>query len=184
MNWWKSPSTFPVRIFLVALFLRLIPVVVMRDMGIGLDDMYQYDMLARSIASGDGFRWYSEKDLPTVLPYLHLDLASVDYDPRGVLTSFRPPLYPTFLAIIYLIFGEGVRRFFVARMVQTVLAASLAPLTYFIARNLFPRNEKGARISAWIITVYPMLVIYPLSLATENLFFVLAQSKAKFSSIN
>jgi hypothetical protein len=188
MNWWKSPSTFPVRIFLVALFLRLIPVVVMRDMGIGLDDMYQYDMLARSIASGDGFRWYSEKDLPTVLPYLHLDLASVDYDPRGVLTSFRPPLYPTFLAIIYLIFGEGVRRFFVARMVQTVLAASLAPLTYFIARNLFPRNEKGARISAWIITVYPMLVIYPLSLATENLFFVLvlcsmlALLKAKRSS--
>ncbi len=174
MSWWKSAKTFPLRIFLIALLLRLVPVVVMRNMGIGLDDMFQYDMLARSIAAGVGYRWYAEKGLPTVLPYLRLDLTSIDYDPRGVLTSFRPPLYPAFLALIYFVFGVGAKRFFIARLVQTVLAASMAPLTYFLARHLFPNREPAARISAWVIALYPMLVIYPLSLATENLFFVLA----------
>ena len=173
MTWWKSPKTFPLRIFLIALLLRLVPVVVMRDMGIGLDDMFQYDMLARSIAAGDGYRWYAEEDLPTVLPYLQLDLTSIEYDPRGVLTSFRPPLYPAFLALIYFVFGVGVKRFFIARLVQAILAASMAPLTYALARRFFPDREPAARVSAWVITLYPMLVFYPLSLATENLFFVL-----------
>jgi len=176
MSWWKSPKTFPLRIFLIALLLRLVPVVVMRNMSIGLDDMFQYDMLARSIAAGDGYRWYAEQDLPTVLPYLKLDLTSIEYDPRGVLTSFRPPLYPAFLALIYFVFGVGVKRFFIARLVQTVLAASMAPLTYALARHLFPNREPAARVSACVITLYPMLVIYPLSLATENLFFVLVLS--------
>ena len=43
-----------------------------------------------------------------------------------MLTSFRPPLYPAFLALIYLIGGVGVKRFFIARLVQVFLAASLA----------------------------------------------------------
>ena len=173
MSWWKWTQTFPIRIFLIALLIRLIPVIVMRDMGIGLDDMYQYDMLARSIVAGDGYRWYAEKDLPTVLPYLNLDLSSIEYDLRGVLTSFRPPLYPAFLALIYFVFGVGARRFFMARLVQVVLAATMAPLTYALAHRFFPGREPAARISAWVVSLYPMLVIYPLSLATENLFFVL-----------
>ena len=173
MSWWKSSKTFPLRIFLIALILRLVPVVAMRNMGIGLDDMYQYDMLARSIASGNGYRWYAQVDLPTVLPYLKLDLASIDYDPRGVLTSFRPPLYPAFLGLIYLVFGVGAKRFFIARIIQAILAASMAPLTFALARRFFPNQDRSSRISAWIITIYPMLVIYPLSLATENLFLVL-----------
>ncbi|MGA2504853.1 MAG: hypothetical protein ABSG01_12255 [Anaerolineales bacterium] len=173
MSWWKSPRTFPLRIFMVALIVRLVPIVVMRNLGIGLDDMYQYDMLARSIESGNGYRWYAKADLPTVLPYLNLDFTSTNYDPRGMLTSFRPPLYPTFLALIYFVFGAGANRFFFARMVQAVLAASLAPITYALAQRLFPNQDPAARISAWVITLYPLLVIYPLSLATENLFFVL-----------
>jgi hypothetical protein len=39
------------QIFLFALILRFVPVVTMRSMGIGLDDMFQYDMLARSIVA-------------------------------------------------------------------------------------------------------------------------------------
>jgi hypothetical protein len=173
MSWWKSPKKFPLQIFLIALILRLLPVVALRELGIGLDDMFQYDMLARSIAAGDGYRWYAEEDLPTVLPYLQLDLSSIDYDPRGVLTSFRPPLYPAFLALIYFVFGAGAKRFFIARLVQTVLAASMAPLTYALGHRFFPNQDPAARLSAWVVSLYPMLVIYPLSLATENLFFVL-----------
>lgn len=160
-------------IFLVALVLRLLPVIAFRNLGIGLDDMYQYDMLARSIATGNGFRWYAAEDLPLVTSYLDLDLEGVHYDPRGILTSFRPPLYPAFLALIYFLTGITARRFLIARLVQAVLAATMVPLTYALASRFFPENRKIAIVAAWIIALYPMLVIYPLSLATENLFFVL-----------
>jgi 4-amino-4-deoxy-L-arabinose transferase-like glycosyltransferase len=191
---------FPARIFLVALVLRLIPVFLSFDLSIGLDDMFQYDMLARSLVSGNGYRWYAQEDLYLVQPFLHIDLSTVDYDPRGVPTSFRPPLYPAFLALVYLLAGAGAHRFFAARLVQALLGAALAPLTCTLARRLFnsplpsgegpgvraeapplppgeepgARAERAARLSAWIVACYPMLLIYPLSLATENLFFLLA----------
>ncbi len=179
-------SNFTARIFLVALVLRLVPVLLSFNLGIGLDDMFQYDMLARSIVAGTGYRWYAEPDLVRLQPFIHFDLTSVDYDPRGVLTSFRPPLYPAFLSLLYFVTGVGARRFFIVRLVQAFLGAALAPLTYALAKRIFPPPLAGegtgvgsnriARLAAWAVTVYPMLVIYPLSLATENLFFLLLLS--------
>ncbi len=180
-------KSFAFRIFIVALVLRLIPVIAARGLGIGLDDMFQYDMLARSIASGNGFRWYAQEDLNQLAQFVDFDLSSVkEYDPvRGIPTSFRAPLYPTFLAIVYFFSGTGFSRFFAARLAQAIfLGAPLAPLTYWVARRLFPLSsslkggrekytEKVARIAAWIVAAYPMLLIYPLGLGTENPFFVL-----------
>lgn len=75
--------SFPVKIYLIALILRLIPVFLTMNMGIGLDDMFQYDMLARSLASGHGFRWYALEDLERLEPYVSLDLSTAsEYDPR------------------------------------------------------------------------------------------------------
>jgi len=178
--------SFPVRIYLVALVLRLIPVLLTRGLGIGLDDMFQYDMLARSLASGDGYRWYAQDDLHLVQNYfetLNFQIPS-DYDPRGVPTSFRPPLYPALLAGLYLLTGIGAGRFFVVRFVQAFLSAALVPLTYLIARKVFPENERAAKTAAWVIVFYPLLVIYPLSLATENLFFVLVLTTVFFLLIS
>ncbi len=126
-GWLKSVTSFPLRIFGVALVLRIIPVLLSMNMGIGLDDMFQYDMLARSLVSGNGYRWYAEADLPLIQPLIHLDLTGIPYDPRGVLTSFRAPLYPVFLAFIYFFTGVGVKRFFVVRLVQAGIAATLHP---------------------------------------------------------
>ena len=165
---------FAWRIFFLALVLRLIPVLLTRSLGIGLDDMFQYDMLARSLASGNGYRWYAYEDLKKLEPYVDFDLSSVDYEPeRGIPTSFRPPLYPVLLALIYLATGSGAGRFFAARLVQVVLGASLAPLTYKISQRIFPDDEPASVISAWIVALYPILVIFPLGLATENLFILL-----------
>jgi 4-amino-4-deoxy-L-arabinose transferase-like glycosyltransferase len=111
-----------------------------------------------------------------ITSYIDLELDEGGYDPRGVLTSFRPPLYPAFLALIYSISGTGPQRFFIARLVQAVLASLLVPLTHALARRLFPERTGIAVLAAWMIALYPMLVIYPLSLATENLFFVLLTS--------
>ena len=186
-------KSFAFRIFLVALVLRLIPVILARGLGIGLDDMFQYDMLARSIATGNGYRWYAEKDLNQLAAFVHFNLSSVkEYDPiRGIPTSFRAPLYPTFLALVYFFSGTGSSRFFAARLAQAIcLGAPLAPLTYWVAKRLFPppngalrslrvgeergmRSERAARIAAWIVACYPMLLVYPLGLGTENPFFLL-----------
>lgn len=181
-----SGKSFAFRIFVVALVLRLIPVILARGLGIGLDDMFQYDMLARSIAAGNGFRWYAREDLNQLAAYVDFDLSSVrDYDPiRGIPTSFRAPLYPTFLALVYFLSGIDFSRFFAARLAQAIfLGAPLAPLTYFVSKKLFPplrvgqgsglRSERSARIAAWIVACYPMLLVYPLGLGTENPFFVL-----------
>src|SRR5258706_10165308 len=164
-------KSFVFQIFIVALILRLIPVFLARGLGIGLDDMFQYDMLARSLAGGHGFRWYAQADLNQLASFVHFDLTSVkDYDPNlGIFTSFRAPLYPTFLAIIYFFSGTGFSRFFAARLAQAILlGAPLAPLTYWVALWLFHlplgegrvRGEYVARISAWIVAAYPMLLIY------------------------
>ena len=139
-------KTFAFRIFIVALVLRLIPVIAARSLGIGLDDMFQYDMLARSISSGNGFRWYAQQDLNQLAAFVHFDLSTVkEYDPvRGIPTSFRAPLYPTFLAIVYFFSGAGFSRFFAARLTQAVLlGAPLAPLTYFVSKKLFPPIRVG-----------------------------------------
>ena len=169
-------KSFAFRIFIVALVLRLIPVILARGLGIGLDDMFQYDMLARSLAGGHGFRWYAQADLNQLASFVDFDLTSVkDYDPvLGIPTSFRAPLYPTFLAFVYFFSGTGFSRFFAARIAQAVLlGAPLAPLTYFVSKKMFPDNERSAKISAWLIAAYPMLLVYPLGLGTENPFFVL-----------
>ncbi len=169
-------------IFLAALVLRLVPVLLSRSLGIGLDDMFQYDMLARSLASGNGFRWYAADDLKLLEPFVHFDLSSVDYDPiRGVETSFRAPLYPAFLALVYSLVGAGPNRFFAARLAQAVLlGAPLAPLTYFVSKKIIPENERVAKISAWVVAAYPILLAYPLGLGTENLFFFLLLSSFLF----
>ncbi|MCC6299138.1 MAG: hypothetical protein IT314_07560 [Anaerolineales bacterium] len=180
-------KSFAFKIYLVALILRLIPVIAARGLGIGLDDMFQYDMLARSLAQGHGFRWYAEADLVQLASFVDFDLSSArEYDPLlGVPTSFRAPLYPAFLALVYFFNGIDASRFFAARLAQAIfLGAPLAPLTYFAAQRLFPLSsfddeERGkwkaqpSRVAAWIIAAYPMLLVYPLGLGTENPFFVL-----------
>jgi len=187
-------KSFAFRIYIVALVLRLIPVIFARGLGIGLDDMFQYDMLARSLATGNGFRWYAEVDLNQLASFVDFDLTSVkDYDPSlGVPTSFRAPLYPTFLAIVYFFNGTDFSRFFAARLAQAIfLGAPLAPLTYWVALRLFllssfrndergKKKEKTAHVAAWIVAAYPMLLVYPLGLGTENPFFVLLLASVFF----
>ncbi len=177
--------SFAWRVFLLALAVRLVPVLLTARLGIGLDDMFQYDMLARSLVAGHGYRWYAQPDLDTLRPYINFDLSSVPYDPQGIPTSYRAPLYPALLALVYAVSGLQWR-FFAARLVQAVLGATLAPLTYAVARRVlaltpFPSPQaagegqqmRAARIAAWIVAFYPWLVLYPLGLASENLFFVL-----------
>lgn len=161
-------------LFVLSAALRLIPVALTAGLGIGLDDMFQYDMLGRSLAAGDGFRWYAPNDLSQILAaieaYAGVDLASVELptDPRGMLTSFRAPLYPAFLGLVYATFGLA-NRFLAARSLQALLGATLAPLAFAIAGQL-GANQRFARAAGFVTAAWPMLVALPLGLATETLF--------------
>jgi hypothetical protein len=138
-------NSFVFRIYVIALVLRLVPIFLARGLGIGLDDMFQYDMLARSLAAGNGFRWYAQTDLNQLAAFVDFDLSTVsEYDPiLGIPTSFRAPLYPTFLATVYFFAGTDFSRFFAARLAQAIfLGAPLAPLTYLVSRKLFPAEPR------------------------------------------
>lgn len=160
-------------IFFLALLLRLIPVLLSYDLKIGLDDMFQYDMLARSLADGNGYRWYAQDDLDLIQQYFPMEIVEGEYDPQGVLTSFRPPGYPAFLSLIYRFSGLE-HRFFIARIIQAIIGAIFPVLTFFLGRQLFPKKEQIAKIAGLIIACYPMLIIFPMALATENTFMPLA----------
>lgn len=163
-----SRNRFNILIFLLALTLRLAPVLFAYDLPIGLDDMFQHDMLARSLVAGNGYRWYAQEDLRLIQRHISMDVPA-DYDPRGVLTSFRVPGYPAFLALIYGIWGTGPHRFFAARLAQALVGATLAPLSWALAREI-GFGERSARWAALIIAAFPLLIAYPLALASENLF--------------
>jgi 4-amino-4-deoxy-L-arabinose transferase-like glycosyltransferase len=155
-------------ILLIALALRLVPVLLLHDLPICLDDMFQYDMLARSIVAGNGYRWYSKEDLGLIQRYVEMEVPA-EYDPRGVPTSFRVPGYPAFLALIYATCGAGTHRFFPARLAQALLGATLAPLSMLLARRM-GFGERSAQWAAVFIAIFPLLIAYPMALASENLF--------------
>lgn len=169
----RLPKLFsPLGLFLLAFVLRLIPVIAAINLPIGLDDMFQYDMLGRSLAAGEGYRWYAQPDLDLIRSYIDIDFIAPNYDPRGLETSFRAPAYPFLLAGVYTVSGLE-SRLLAARLVNAALGALLAPMAYALARRLFPEHERAARFAGIALAVYPMLLIYPLALATENLFFPL-----------
>jgi len=138
---WRSEGV----LFLIALVARLIPVLLSLNLGIALDDMYQYDGLAESIRLGQGFTWYG-----------------------GIATAARAPLYPLFLAVLYTLLGH---HFAVARIAQAIVGAFVPVVVHSLGRKLF--DPTVGVVAALIVALYPMFLLYPLGLATENLFFLL-----------
>lgn len=159
-------------LFAAALAPRLALALVFLRFPIGLDDMFQYDMLARSLASGNGYRWYAAADVAPLRSYLERaygwDLDGVTVPERGFPTSFRPPGYPAFLAGIYLLSGFALR-LPATRLAQAFLGAALAPLTALLALRL-GLSIRAARLAGLCLAFYPVLWMYPLGLGSENLF--------------
>jgi 4-amino-4-deoxy-L-arabinose transferase-like glycosyltransferase len=134
--------------------------------------MHQYDMLARSLATGQGYRWYGRDDVALLRPYLEryygLTIPTAEVPEEGLLTTFRAPGYPFFLAGLYALFGLD-QRLAVARLAQSLLGAALAPLTALLALRL-GTTPRSARLAGGFVAVYPILWLYPIGLASENTF--------------
>jgi 4-amino-4-deoxy-L-arabinose transferase-like glycosyltransferase len=174
-----APRSLPPRAYLGLLALALLPrlllVLAFLHAPIGLDDMHQYDMLARSLAAGNGYRWYGREDVALLRPYLEryygLSIPTADVPQEGLVTTFRAPGYPLFLAGIYLLFGLE-QRFAYARVIQAILSAALAPLTAVLALRLGAAPRPAFAAGA-VLALYPILWLYPIGLASENTFLLL-----------
>jgi len=96
-----------------------------------------------------------------------------------ILTPHRkaafPPLYPLFLAGLA---ESGLPLFPAARLAQSLLGAVSCLLAGGVARLAFAgagegRSRIAGLLAAGLLAVYPMAVIYPARLMTENLFIIL-----------
>ncbi|MCX6639755.1 MAG: glycosyltransferase family 39 protein [bacterium] len=124
-------------IFLTALAVRLIYISFLKE-GYYFSDFRVYERSALSLIAGHGF------------------------EPNYA----RPPLYPLFLSINYLIFGS---HFFELRLVQALLAAFSSVLILQIADRIV--GSTAARIAAWVSVFYPYYIflsglLYPTLLAS------------------
>jgi hypothetical protein len=71
--------------------------------------------------------------------------------------SFRPPLYPLFLALISAVIGPG-RNFLHIMLVQCIVGSFSVILIYFLARAVF--SGKTAVMSASWAAAYPLFLYY------------------------
>jgi len=83
--------------------------------------------------------------------------------------SYRPPLYPFFLSLVYRLFGHSHP---IARMVQVGLAAVYALLTFYLARGMI--GSAGALLAASLTAVDFSLIHLSGLLLSENLYIPLS----------
>lgn len=83
--------------------------------------------------------------------------------------SYRPPLYPFFLSLVYRLFGHSHSA---ARLLQAGLAALSALLVFVIARELI--GEAGALLASFLAAVDFSLIHLSGLLLSENLYIPLS----------
>jgi len=111
-------------------------------------DAFAYNQLAVSLMNGNGFI-------------------------NGEGRAFRPPLYPFFLAAVYLF--TGVENFIAVRVVQTIVSTATVGLLFLLARKM--AGQRAGMIAAVMSSIYPYFVYFVPEITSETLFlflFVLA----------
>lgn len=90
---------------------------------------------------------------------------SYSENPPIVSSTFRTPVYPVFIAMVYSAFG--MKDIFVY-LAQVIISALTCLVMYFIAVNLFDRRI--AFLAGIVITLHPFLGWFVSTLLTETLF--------------
>jgi len=111
--------------------------------GVRIADERSYHQIATSIADGNGFGW----------------------GPR-LLTSIRPPLYPSFIAAIWS--ATDGHALLPIRIAQTVIALLSALLVFRIARHLY--DDTTALVAFSLVAFYPSLLLSGVLILSETLF--------------
>jgi len=130
----KLLSRPPLVIFSLALLVRLV-YLVFQDAAFVPADTADYDQLALSLSQVQGY----------------VDLA-------GVPTSERPPFYPSFLALIFFLFGHSLS---LVKVIQAFLDAGTCALVYALAKRVF--EDRVAWISG-LLSVFHLSLIFAVPL--------------------
>jgi 4-amino-4-deoxy-L-arabinose transferase-like glycosyltransferase len=125
----------------IAALVRLALLVPMDDLKLAMDEL-QYQEIAANLAEGRGFMLYEKP------------------------TSWRPPLYPFVLSIVYR--AAGTTDPVAARVFQAGLSLVNLLLVYLLGRRLF--GERVGLGAAAIFAFYPSFLFYNNHLLTEGLF--------------
>ena len=125
----------------VAVIVRLVLLLPMGDLDLAMDEL-QYQEIAVNLAEGRGF---ALNDKPT---------------------SWRPPLYPFLLSLVYRV--AGTTDPLAARVFQAGLSLLNLMLVYLLGRRLF--GERVGLGAAVIFAFYPSFLFYNNHLLTEGLF--------------
>lgn len=86
-------------------------------------------------------------------------------------TVFVTPTYPFFIALIFKVFGYGLRGIQAVRIIQAVFSCVTILLTYLIAKELF--NEKVGLLASFFVAFYIPNIITVGFVLTETLFTML-----------
>ena len=106
-----------------------------------VSDDRDYDQLAVSLSEGGGYKF------------------------QNTFISFRPPLYPAFLSIVYRVAGHD---YTAARVAQAALGGLAAWLSFLIGRRLF--GEGRGFVAATLFALAPADVFFFHALLSESLF--------------
>jgi len=110
-------------------------------------DAAQYILIAKNIASGNGFNML----------------------PDSTLLANRAPLFPFILAGVFKFFGQG---YWPTRIFQVCISSLVPVITYLIGKEI--AHERVGRVSAYISIFYPFYVFYSGYVLTETLFVFLS----------
>jgi 4-amino-4-deoxy-L-arabinose transferase-like glycosyltransferase len=126
---------YPGGILILALVIRLAFVLAFPQPEVAAD-AWQYITIGWNLASGHG---YSTDETAPFTP-----------------TAYRAPLYPSLLAVIFHFIGRDLTA---VRLVQTVLGALAAVVTFYVGRETTDDWRVGT-LAALIFAVYPAGVFY------------------------
>lgn len=147
-----SDRVFLALLVLLGTALRILAVVVLRDVSAGPDpafgdDGFHFEAMAWNLAA-------------------HSELSIT----MGHPTAFRAPAFPAILGAVYATFG---RSYAAAYALQAILGGLAAPIAYLLCRRLGV-SVRGARFAAIAVALHFGLVYYATHFASEPLFVLLA----------
>lgn len=93
-------------------------------------------------------------------------LQSGDFRVKGRLSATRPPLYSIFMFMVYYLFGNG--NIFAVRIIQSVVGAFTAVLTFKLAQKVF--SDKAGVWAGLFFALYPAAWGYCDLILSETLF--------------
>lgn len=140
-----SEKDYIIRIFIVAVFLRLIWVIASYYYYVDATGVpFEFDT-ADAISYHEGAVWISERSWPEV--FKHYFVESPD--------EFADTGYPLYLTILYKIFGSSI---ILARIIKAFISALTCVLVYKLAFRTF--GEQVARMAGIMMVFMPNLIIY------------------------